>query len=615
MTLKRHSEEQDSKNEDEFYVPLKVRRQQNAARKVSRKTVQIAEQDGSGSGDDSRSADASDAEPKAGPLARMSLFDQKGLIEKQERELNKDEVEKMREEEQNIINQLSEKKALMSVKELAEGRKYTESMRTSWRPPKFITSMSEEERTEIRKQFHILVEGEDMPPPIKRFKDMKFPRPVIEYLKSKGIVRPTPIQMQGLPALLAGRDMIGIAFTGSGKTMVFSLPMIMTALEQEMRLPVQQGEGPFGLILCPSRELARQTHSVIQAIADSLRAAGYPELRTLLSIGGISMKEQDSLFRKGIHMIVATPGRLKDMLERKSINLDECRYICLDEADRLIDLGFEEEIRNIFDFFKYQRQTALFSATMPQKIQNFARSALVKPVVVNVGRAGAASLDVMQEVEYVKNEAKIVYLLECLQKTPPPVLIFAENKSDVDDVHEYLLLKGVGAAAIHGGKDQEDRNSAMDSFRRGEKDVLVATDVASKGLDFPDIKHVINFDMPKEIEDYVHRIGRTGRCGKTGVATTFINKSVPETTLLDLKHLLMEARQPVPAVLQSMEDPAELNIGGTLTRGCAYCGGLGHRINMCPKLEHQNMQALAGTGPTRDPLGGRNPSSGYGGDW
>jgi len=242
------------------------------------------------------------------------------------------------------------------------------------------------------------------------------------------------------------------------------------------------------------------------------------------------------------------------------------------------------------NFFVGQRQTLLFSATMPKKIQNFAKSALVSPVVVNVGRAGAANLDVIQEVEYVKQEAKIVYLLECLQKTRPPVLVFCENKADVDDIHEYLLLKvsyllnygycelvidnnlwqGVEAVAIHGGKDQEDREYAIRAFKEGKKDVLVATDVASKGLDFPDVQHVINFDMPKEIENYVHRIGRTGRCGKTGVATTFINKNQSEAILLDLKHLLIEAKQKVPPVLAAIEEPEVNTIIDCLLKRCLY---------------------------------------------
>lgn len=165
----------------------------------------------------------------------------------------------------------------------------------------------------------------------------------------------------------------------------------------------------------------------------------------------------------------------------------------------MIDLGFEEDIRTIFSYFKGQRQTLLFSATMPKKIQNFAKSALVKPITINVGRAGAASMNVTQEVEYVKQEAKLVHLLSTLQKTAPPVLVFAEKKQDVDQIHEYLLLKSVEAVAIHGGKDQEERSRAIEQFRSQDKDVLVASDVASKGLDFQNIQHVINYDMPDDI--------------------------------------------------------------------------------------------------------------------
>ena len=189
------------------------------------------------------------------------------------------------------------------------------------------------------------------------------------------------------------------------------------------------------------------------------------------------------------------------------------------------------------------------------------------------------------------------------------MVIFCERKGDVDDIHEYLLLKGVETVSIHGGKDQEERNEAIRLYKEGKKDVLVATDVAAKGLDFPDIQHVINFDMPSEIENYVHRIGRTGRCGKTGVATTFINKDVEESTLLDLKHLLIEAKQRVPPVLQALDDPDDdlKEVGGT--KGCAFCGGLGHRITECPKLD-KDARKLGGD--KKDFIAG---SSGYGGDW
>ncbi|XP_009104465.2 DEAD-box ATP-dependent RNA helicase 35 [Brassica rapa] len=499
-------------------------------------------------------------------------------------------------QEKEMMDRLSEKKTLMSVRELAKGITYTEPMTTGWEPPSHVRNMSRKQMDSIRKQWHVTVSGEEVPPPIKSFEDMMFERPVLDTLKDKGIVQPTPIQVQGLPVALSGRDMIGIASTGSGKTLVFVLPMIRIALMEEKRRRIGPGEGPIGLIICPSRELARQTYEVVEQFVGPLVEAGYPPLKSLLCIGGVDMRSQLDVVKRGVHIVVATPGRLKDLLAKKKMNLDACRYLTLDEADRLVDLGFEDDIREVFDHFKSQRQTLLFSATMPAKIQVFARSALVKPVTVNVGRVGAANLDVIQEVEYVKQEAKIVYLLECLQKTTPPVLIFCENKADVDDVHEYLLLKGVEAVAIHGGKDQEDREYAISSFKAGGKDVLVATDVASKGLDFPDVQHVINYDMPAEIENYVHRIGRTGRCGKTGIATIFINKNQSETTLLDLKHLLQEAKQRIPPVLAELNDPmeeAESIANASGVKGCAYCGGLGHRIGVCPKLEQQKSVVIS----------------------
>ncbi|KHJ75105.1 helicase protein [Oesophagostomum dentatum] len=229
---------------------------------------------------------------------------------------------------------------------------------------------------------------------------------------------------------------------------------------------------------------------------------------------------------------------------------------------------------------------------MPKKIQNFAKSALVRPVVVNVGRAGAASLNVLQEIEYVRTEDKLTRILDCLQKTAPKVLIFAEKKMDVDNIYEYLLVKGVEVASIHGGKDQRDRHLGIEEFRHGQKDVLVATDVASKGLDFQGIEHVINYDMPEDIENYVHRIGRTGRSGRRGLATTFINRKADLSVMQDLKQLLMEAGQELPAFLRDLAgDTEEASTGNSDDKGCAYCSGLGHRITNCPKLAGINTKA------------------------
>lgn len=573
----------------ELYVPLKERRRlelEKREKSLKRKTEPPPQVETVQSASQTSLVEKEKHEDvPIGLKTNVSLLDQHSELKKIAEAEKETDYEKQLKEEEKILDSIAEKKVLMAVGEIAKGIVYTDSIKTGWRPPRYFKSYPPEKFEKIRKKWHILVEGEDIPPPVKTFKEMKFPRAVLNTLKRKGITHPTPIQIQGIPTVLTGRDMIGIAFTGSGKTLVFTLPIIMFSLEQEKVLPFQRQEGPYGLIVVPSRELARQTFEVISEFTRALELDGFPSLRSALCIGGTSVKDQLEVIKRGVHMMVATPGRLMDLLEKKMVNLDICRYLVLDEADRMIDMGFEEDVRTIFSYFKSQRQTLLFSATMPKKIQNFAKSALVKPVTVNVGRAGAASLDVIQEVEYVKQEAKVVYLLECLQKTAPPVLVFAEKKADVDDIHEYLLLKGVEAVAIHGDKDQEERESAMRSFREGKKDVMVATDVASKGLDFPDIQHVINYDMPEDIENYVHRIGRTGRCGKTGVATTFINKSCDESVLLDLKHLLLEAKQKIPPVLAALqaENEGYLDLGEE--RGCAYCGGLGHRITECPKLE------------------------------
>lgn len=532
-------------------------------------------------------------------VADESLFMQSAEMRQQMQGVDQRVVKQLKQEqsEQSLLkesNQVSAN-ALQSNEEIATGSRFTESMRTSWRPPGYIEQQTEEQHVATRAKWQILVEGEACPPPIKSFKEMKLPSCVLDFLQKKGITRPTPIQVQGLPALLSGRDVIGIAFTGSGKTLTFSLPMIMFALEEETIMPLVGGEGPIGLVLCPSRELARQTYEVIEYYIQALRGGGYPELRSSLCIGGEDKRAQVQLAENsGVHIVVATPGRLNDLLNQGRLNMDICKYLVLDEGDRMLDLGFDEEVHSIINRFKTQKQTVLFSATMPQKFRDFAKNTLVRPLLINVGRAGAANLDVIQEVEYVKREAKIVYLLECLQKTAPPVIIFCEKKGDVDEIHEYLLVKGVEAVSIHGGKDQAERNEAIRLYKSGAKDVLVATDIAAKGLDFPAIQHVINFDMPSEIENYVHRIGRTGRSGKTGVATTFINKDVPESALLDLKHLLIEAKQRVPPVLLALDDPDDdlKNVGGTL--GCAFCGGLGHRITDCPKLDKDARRLNAG---------------------
>ncbi|KAI0060852.1 P-loop containing nucleoside triphosphate hydrolase protein [Artomyces pyxidatus] len=589
----------------EPYIPVAQRRQAKLAKLTSLGTTDSKAKQQRETEEDREDEEREEERRREKARKEKSLLAEAQEVhsKKDAEDAKKTEAEKAEEADAQILAAIASRKKLASDMELAKGIEYTEALKTSWRPPKYIRDRTEEQHRKLREKYHIIVEGNDIAPPIDSFADMKIPQPLLKFLKSKRITEPTPIQLQGLPVAFSGRDMIGIAFTGSGKTLAFCLPLIMMALEDEVKLPFTRGEGPVGVILCPSRELASQTYENILQWTDALATSGnYPRLNTLLCMGGISMGEQSHVLNKGLHIVVATPGRLIDMLEKKKFNFDSCKYLCMDEADRMVDLGFEDDVRNIMSFFKRQRQTLLFSATMPRKIQDFAQQSLVRPVLVNVGRAGAANLDVLQVVEYVKQEAKMVYLLECLQKTAPPAIIFSDNKNEVDDIQEYLLLKGVEAVAIHGSKSQEERQYAIKSFKSGAKDVMVASGVASKGLDFNDIQHVIIFSMPKEIEDYVHQIGRTGRSGKTGIATTFVNMNTSEQTLLDLKYLLMEAGQKVPPFLQTIEDPRAAQ-GGSL-KGCPVCGGLGHGISNCPKLEDTQRRQMASHRASQDGGGG-----------
>lgn len=463
-----------------------------------------------------------------------------------------------------------------------------------WRFPRKFTKLSDSQVKEIRMVYKVDVDGEEVPNPINDFSAMRFPEPVIAALAEKGIHYPTAIQMQGLPVVLSGRDMMGISFTGTGKSLVFLLPALMMALEEESKLSISSNDGPFGIIIVPSRELAVQLHETLNYFISRLlrvnvgNKVNYPMIRSVLCIGGVDIRLQIEEIQRGCHIVIGTPGRLSDLMDKRKVDTMQCRYLVLDEADRLLDMGFDEEIRKVLERFTQPHQTLIFSSTMPKRIQEYAKHCLFNPVVINIGRAGSTNLNVTQDVEFVKDESKLIQILDTLEKTPPPVLIFCENKNDVDEIHEYLLLKGVDVCSMHGDKDQEERNQAIREFRSGLKDVLVATDIVSKGLDFPDVEHVINYDMPKEIENYVLRIGRTGRLGKPGLTTTYVNRNQDEAILLDLKHLLIECGQKIPPFLLTLheEDPSLAN------QECSFCGVLGHRLNQCHKLENQRMKAL-----------------------
>lgn len=323
-------------NDDDYtpYVPLSKRRadimsissrRQQPVKEVVKTPEDIAREQ------EARQREQEAAEELRRERARKerTLLEEAQEVKRRQAELDAKETEAEREakKEAEILAALEkQQRKLASDAELAKGIKYTDSIKTTWRPPHYIRDRPEAEHDRIREEHHIIVEGDDLPPPIPHFEDMKLPTPILKYLKSKGIQRPSSIQTQGIPTAFAGRDIIGVAHTGSGKTLAFSLPAIMTSLEMESRLPFVKGEGPVAMILCPSRELARQTYEGCVAMCQTLAEKGeYPEIRSLLCMGGINMAEQAEAMNRGVHIVVATPGRLMDMLEKKKLNLENCK--------------------------------------------------------------------------------------------------------------------------------------------------------------------------------------------------------------------------------------------------------------------------------------------------
>ncbi len=454
----------------------------------------------------------------------------------------------------------------------------------NWIYPKEYQKLSKEQINEILNLFSLKTEGENIPPPISNFKSMKFPQSILKCLTKENIFYPTPIQMIGIPSVLNGRDTIAISFTGTGKTLIYLLPLIMMALSIEQKKPIKPNEGPFAFIIVPSRELAIQIDENLNKFIKYLMRCTdkiYPIIKIVLCIGGYEIKYQIEDIKMGCHIIIGTAGRLNELIEKKKLSTKQCKILVIDEAERLFDIGIDEDVKKMLEKFKEPRQTLIFSSSMPKKFQKFLKEKLHKPIIIESGKP-KKNLKIKQEIEYIKDENKLLYLLNTLQKTPPPVIIFCENKNDVEEIHEYLLLKGCDVCSIHGDKDQESRIKSIREFTGGLKDILVATDIVSKGIHFPSIEHVINYDMPKEIENYILRIGRTGRLGKNGLSTTYINKNVDDAILLDLKHFLIECGEELPKFLSSITDSKS----DTLEE-CPFCGGLGHKLNQCHKLENQ----------------------------
>ncbi|KAF8577257.1 pre-mRNA-splicing ATP-dependent RNA helicase PRP28 [Ramaria rubella] len=418
-----------------------------------------------------------------------------------------------------------------------------------------LLEMKERDWRIFREDFSIAARGGQIPSPLRSWTESSIPKPILEIIDKIGYKEPSPIQRQAIPIGLQNRDVIGIAETGSGKTAAFVIPMLTYIGNLPPFTEENRHLGPYSLILAPTRELAQQIESETRKFAAPL---GY----TCVSIvGGRAVEEQQFNLREGAHIIIATPGRLKDVIDRHVLVLSQCTYVVMDEADRMVHLGFEADLNYILDALPSDtlkgedpdakmevdqdgivkkartRVTTLFSATMPPAVERLARKYLRRPAVITIGEAGRAVDTVEQKVEFVNgDEKKKQRLLEILNNEgyPAPIIVFVNQKKTADMVAKDLSRAGWNAATLHSGKNQEQREAALASLRKGDADILVATDLAGRGIDVQDVSLVINFQMAGSIEAYVHRIGRTGRAGKQGTAITFLTNDDDEV-MYDLK--------------------------------------------------------------------------------
>ncbi|MEC7113741.1 MAG: DEAD/DEAH box helicase [Bacteroidota bacterium] len=423
--------------------------------------------------------------------------------------------------------------------------------------------------------------------------------PLMRALVPLGYETPTPIQAQAIPHVMDGKDVLGVAQTGTGKTAAFSLPMLHRLGKQ----PRREGRRVIrALILSPTRELSAQ-------IGESIRDySQHQKLYHTVIFGGVKQGKQVAALQRGVDIVVATPGRLLDLIDQGYIRLDHLEYFVLDEADTMLDMGFIHDIRKVIKLLPPRRQSLFFSATMPQNIQELADTILLDPVTVEVERRSSAAETVEQKVYFVRQAEKKHLLVDVL--TAPDVtsaLVFTRTKYGADKLVRHLRKQGVRSEAIHGNKSQPQREKAMKAFKRGDLGVLVATDIAARGIDVDELSHVIIFEIPNIPETYVHRIGRTGRAGAEGIAISFCNEEDERTYLRDIQRLI---RKEVP--LDTDQDyhnplpPIPLDSGRS---GGGRPGGQGPGKNKTGR----NRKGHGGQGKRRRPQGGQGGPKGHGG--
>jgi len=345
------------------------------------------------------------------------------------------------------------------------------------------------------------------------FTDLKLIEPIAKALQEEGYTQPTPIQEKAIPNILQGRDLLGTAQTGTGKTAAFAIPILQNLTEKNVR-----NNQIKALILTPTRELAIQIEESFNAYGRHLR------LRNLVVFGGVKQGAQEAALKKGVDILVATPGRLLDFISQGIISLKNLEIFVLDEADRMLDMGFVHDVKRIVKLLPPKRQTLFFSATFPDEIKNLADSILNNPVKVSVAPVSATADTIQQKVYFVEKDDKLDLLTHILQNDiSDSVLVFSRTKHGADKIARKLQKHKISAEAIHGNKSQNQRQNALTNFKSGKSRVLVATDIAARGIDIDELKYVVNFELSDVSETYVHRIGRTGRAGAEGKSISFVD--------------------------------------------------------------------------------------------
>eukprot|EP01117_Protostelium_nocturnum_P009480 TRINITY_DN3379_c0_g1_i2.p1 TRINITY_DN3379_c0_g1~~TRINITY_DN3379_c0_g1_i2.p1 ORF type:complete len:756 (-),score=288.94 TRINITY_DN3379_c0_g1_i2:26-2293(-) len=420
-----------------------------------------------------------------------------------------------------------------------------------WQEPPEITALSEDQVREMRRNEEINVSGANVPRPIQSFKQASFESALSKEIEKQKFENPTSIQKQALPVALSGRDIIGIAKTGSGKTAAFVWPMIVHILDQ---WELEKGDGPIAIICAPTRELAHQIFTETKKFAKS------SGIQTAAVYGGITKMEQIRSLKNGAEIVVATPGRLIDMIKSKACKMNRVTYLVLDEADKMFDMGFEPQVRSIVGQIRPDRQTLLFSATFKKKVEALARDILMDPIRINIGGIGHANQDVTQIIEVFDDpQRKWSWMMSTMASmvSQGSVIVFGSTKQSTEEISSRLNTAGFHSSAIHGDKDQKEREKIMFAFKNANLSILVATDVAARGLDVKGVKNVINFDVARNIESHTHRIGRTGRAGEKGFATTLVVKGKDSHFAGDLIRNLESANQYVPPELMevAMQNP------------------------------------------------------------